>query len=86
MTGYWRPNISNIIITILMALQRYCWALAIFNFSILYTVRRTPCTGISTSQGVYLQTGKQKQNERRDIYSSNGIRTHDSSIRAARLV
>jgi hypothetical protein len=34
-----------------------------FSFVILYTVGRTPCMGISTSKGSYLDTGQHKQNK-----------------------
>jgi hypothetical protein len=41
-----------------------CWALAaFFSFLILYIVGRTPWTGISPSQGLYLYTEEHKQNK-----------------------
>jgi hypothetical protein len=57
-----------------------------FSFLILYTVDRTPWTGISPSQGFYLHT--EQHNHRTnahntDIHALSGIRTHDSSVRAS---
>jgi hypothetical protein len=49
-----------------MSLQDFVGPWALFRFVILYTVGRTPCTGISPSQGRYLHT---------DLHASNGIRT-----------
>jgi hypothetical protein len=55
-----------------------------FSFLILYTVDRTPWTGIGPSQGRYLHTEQHKHriNAHRDIHALSGIRTHDPSLRA----
>jgi hypothetical protein len=54
-----------------------------FNFLILYTVGRTPWTGISPSQGRYLHTEQHKQNKRTQTHAFSGIRTQDPGVRAS---
>jgi hypothetical protein len=56
-----------------------------FCFLILYTVGRTPKTGIGASKGRYLHTRQHKRriNLHTDIHTSSGIWTHDPSISAS---
>jgi hypothetical protein len=61
-----------------VAVQPFVGPWPLFSFLILYTVGRTPCTGISPSQGLYLH----KQNKHTNIHASSGIRAHDPSVRA----
>jgi hypothetical protein len=55
----------------------------LFQFSDLYTIGRTPCTGISPWQVRYLHTEQQEHRiNHTDIHALIGIRTHDLSVRA----
>jgi hypothetical protein len=63
------------------------WALASsFSFMIILLTVRLLGRVISSSQGLYLNTGKQKQNKHihtPNIHALNEIRTHDPSVRAS---
>jgi hypothetical protein len=56
-----------------------------FGFLILYTVGRTPWTGISPLQSLYLRTKHHKHRinaHNTHIHALSGIGTHDLSVRA----
>jgi hypothetical protein len=64
------------------------WALAsAFQFHDHFTDGRTPGLVISLSQGLYLNTGQTRTQNKRihtpNIYALSGIRAHDPSVRAS---
>jgi hypothetical protein len=67
-----------------IALEPFVGPWLLFQFLNLYTVGRTPWTGISPSQGRYLHTGQYNHriNAHTDIHALSGIRNHFPSVRA----
>jgi hypothetical protein len=60
--------------------------LCFFSFTIISQIVGLLGRGISSSQGLYLNTGKQKQNKHihtPNIHALSGIRTHDPSVRTS---
>jgi hypothetical protein len=74
-------------IIIIIALQSFCWAYAVFSVSLSYTHSVGPLgQGISSSQSFYLHTEQHKHRIKAhsaDIHDFNGIRTHDPSVRVS---
>jgi hypothetical protein len=60
-----------------------CGSWPLIQFPNLYTVGRTPWTGISPSQGRYLPRTHRTTQTHSDIHALNGFRTHDPSFRAS---
>jgi hypothetical protein len=76
--GTYRWNNSYLL---LLWICSYLLGLGLFlKFVILFTVGRTPWTGISPSQGRSPHTGKHKH----ILHASSGIRTHDPSMYAGK--
>jgi hypothetical protein len=72
--------VSLIIVHVYLWLHsRFFGPWPIFSFLILYTVCRTPWTG---DQSVASPLPTHRKNAHTDTHSLNGIRTHDSSVRA----
>jgi hypothetical protein len=67
-----------------MALRSFCWTLAAFSVSYIYTRSvRLLGRGISPSQIRYLHTEQHNHRINADIHALSGIRTHNPSVRAA---
>jgi hypothetical protein len=76
---------TGIALPFIMVLRPFVGPSPLFSFLILYTVFRTPWTGISLSQGRYLYTEENKHRinaHNTDIHALSGMRTHDPSVRA----
>jgi hypothetical protein len=81
-----RDHVYYIYIFFSLALQP-SWALA-YSFSFMITLQTVVPLGrvISSSQGLYLNTGQRKQNKYThtpNIHALSGIRTYDPSVRAS---